>query len=69
MVTIPQVFGPTVIPSQKYSAVLLYRVGAIMPNGEEIKCFSEKFSMPVVSSVLEKGIISNVYENYLCMAA
>lgn len=33
--------------------------------GKELKALSEKFHMPMISSVLAKGIVEDEYENYL----
>ena len=48
---------------------VLYIGQGIRGNFDAIKAFSEHFSMPVAASVLAKGIVPDLYENFLGFAA
>lgn len=48
---------------------VLYIGQGVRGNFDAIKAFSEHFSMPVVASVLAKGIVPDLYENFLGFAA
>lgn len=48
---------------------VLYIGQGVRGGFEAIKAFSEKFSMPVASAVLGKGIVPETYENFLGFAA
>ena len=48
---------------------VLYIGQGVRGNFDAIKAFSEHFSMPVAASVLAKGIVPDLYENFLGFAA
>ena len=48
---------------------VLYIGQGVRGNFDTIKAFSEHFSMPVAASVLAKGIVPDLYENFLGFAA
>ncbi|VUW92719.1 pyruvate oxidase [Enterococcus avium] len=48
---------------------VLYIGQGVRGNFNAIKAFSEHFSMPVAASVLAKGIVPDLYENFLGFAA
>lgn len=48
---------------------VLYIGQGVRGNFDTIKAFSEHFSMPVAASVLAKGIVTDLYENFLGFAA
>lgn len=48
---------------------VLYIGQGVRGGFEEIKAFAEHFSMPIAAAVLAKGIIPDLYENFLGFAA